>query len=131
MPQINQGTNINSSTKQNINATNNKKQQKRNIIWFNPPYSRRRTNQHRKIFLNLIKKHFPPQHKLYKLCNKNLVKIRYSCTGMIKTIIDSSNTTVLFSTISKKQKTMQLLKQIHLPIRTKIPFLQIPFLKLK
>ena len=50
---------------------------------------------------------------------------------MIKTIIDSSNTTVLFSTISKKQKTMQLLKQIHLPIRTKIPFLQIPFLKLK
>ena len=50
---------------------------------------------------------------------------------MIKTIIDTSNKTVLFSTISKKQKTMQFPKQSHLPIRTKMPFLQIPFLKLK
>ena len=36
----------------NTNTTNNKNQRKRNIIWFNPPYSKNVKNI-RKIFLNL------------------------------------------------------------------------------
>ena len=32
----------------NINTANNKKQRKRNIIWFNPTVQQKRKNQHRK-----------------------------------------------------------------------------------
>ena len=50
----------------NTNAANNKKQRKRNIIWFNPPYSKNVKTNIGKLFLNLIKKHFPPYHKFHK-----------------------------------------------------------------
>ena len=45
--------------KANIYTASNKKQRKRNIIWFNPPYSKHVKTNIGKIFLNLIKKHFP------------------------------------------------------------------------
>ena len=64
----------------NINTANNKKQRKRNVIWFNPLYSKNVKTKIGKIFLNLIKKHFPSHHKFHKLFNKNTVKISYICT---------------------------------------------------
>ena len=79
----------------NINTTNNKKQRKRNIISFNLPCSQNVKTNIGKIFLNLIKKHFPPQHKLYKLFDTNVVKISYRCTSNIKTIINSHNEKIL------------------------------------
>ena len=35
--------------------------------------------RNRKKFLKLISKHFPPQHKLHKILNRNSIKISYSC----------------------------------------------------
>ena len=70
----------------NIDTANNKKQRKRNIIWFKPAYSKNVKTNIGKIFLNLIKKHFPPHHKFHKLFNKNTMKISCSCTRNIKTI---------------------------------------------
>ena len=66
------------------------------IIWFNPPYSKSVKTNIGKIFLNLIKKHFPPHHKFHKLFDKNTVKISYSCTQNIKTITNPYNTKILF-----------------------------------
>ena len=40
--------------KTNIDTATNKKQRKRNIIWFNPPYSKNVKTNIGKIFLNLI-----------------------------------------------------------------------------
>ena len=77
----------------NINTANNKKQRKRNIVWFNPPYSKNVKTNIEKIFLNLITKHC---HKFHKLFNKNTVKISYGCTQNIKTIINSNNAKILF-----------------------------------
>ena len=82
--------------KVNIDTVSNKKQRKRNIIWFNPPYSKNVKTNIGKIFLNLIKKHFPPHHKSHKLFNRNTVKISYSCMRNIKSIINSHNTKILF-----------------------------------
>ena len=82
--------------KANIDTVSNKKQRKRNIIWFNPPYSKNVKTNIGKIFLNLIKKHFSPHHKFHKLFNKNTVTSSYSCTRNIKTIINSHNTKILF-----------------------------------
>ena len=62
-------------------TTNNildKKQRKRKIIWFNPPYSINVKTKN-KIFLSLLKKHFPKKNKLHKIFNKNNVKINYIC----------------------------------------------------
>ena len=81
--------------KANIDTASNKKQQKRNIIWFNPPYNKNVKTNIGKVFLNLIKKHFPPHRKFHKIFNKNMVKISYSCTRNIKTIINSHNAKLL------------------------------------
>ena len=61
-----------------------KKSRKRKIIWFNPPCNNSVVNNIGKEFLKLINKHFPPQHKLYKILNRSSVKISYSCMPNMK-----------------------------------------------
>ena len=51
------------------------KSRKRKIIRFNPPFNNYVVNNIEKEFLKLINKHFPPQHKLHKILNKNRIKI--------------------------------------------------------
>ena len=80
----------------NRDIASNKKQRKRNFIWFNPQYSKNVKTNIGRIFLNLIKKYFPLHHKFHKLFNKNTVKVSYSCTRNIKTIINSHNAKILF-----------------------------------
>ena len=59
---------------------------KRKIIWFNPSYSKNVLTKVGNQFLKLINKHFPRHPKLYKLFNKNNVKVSYSCMPSIKNI---------------------------------------------
>ena len=105
--------------KANIDTASNKKQRKRNIIWFNLPDSKNVKTNIGKIFLNLIKKHFPPHHKSHKLFNKNTVKISYSCTRNIKTIINSHNAKVLFRKKSTEQRTYNCLNKVNCPLEQK------------
>ena len=72
-----------------------------------------------KIFLNLIKKHFPPHHKFHKLFNKNTVKISYSCTRNIKSIINSHNAKILFPKKSTEQRTCNCLNKVNCPLEQK------------
>ena len=67
----------------------------RNIIWFNPPFSENVETNIGKIFLKLIKKHFPPGSKLSKIFNKNTLKLSYSCMPNIKSIISKHNKALL------------------------------------
>ena len=88
------------------------------MIWFNPLYSNNvKTSQ--PIFLNLIKKHFPPHHKFHKLFHKNTVNISYSCTANIKIIINSHNAKILFPKRSTKQKTCNCLNKDTCPLEQK------------
>ena len=105
--------------KVNIDTVSNKKQRKRNIIWFNPPYSKNVKTNIGKIFLNLIKKHFPPHHKFHKLFNKNTVKISYSCTRNIKSIINPHNAKILFPKKSTEQRTCNRLNKVNCPLEQK------------
>ena len=41
------------------------------IIWFNPQYSRSVKVNIWRIFIKLISKHFPPNHKVMKIFNRN------------------------------------------------------------
>ena len=58
---------------------NNKKKRKRKTIWFNPPYSKSVKTNIERIFINLISKHFPPNHKFLKILDKDTTKFSYSC----------------------------------------------------
>ena len=73
----------------------NKRNHKRNIIWFNPPFSRNVSTKIGKYFLNLLDKHFPRNHRLHKIFNRNNVKVSYSCTKSMKTIITNHNKNIL------------------------------------
>ena len=67
--------NDNNST--NINKI--KRNRKRQIIWFNPPFNLKTKTKISKLFLNLLDKHFPLHKKLHKFFNRTTVKINYSC----------------------------------------------------
>ena len=69
----------------------NKKKRKPKIIWLNPPYSKSVKTNIGKIFIKLICKHFPPNHKFVKIFNKNTIKLSYSCMPNIRSKINSHN----------------------------------------
>ena len=63
----------------------------RNIIWFNPPFSNIVSTNVGKIFLKLVDKHFPRNHKFRKLFNRNNIKVSYSCMRNLESIVNSHN----------------------------------------
>ena len=66
--------------KYNPNKKTKQKNRKRNIIWFNPPYSKNVVTKVGHYLLKLLDKHFPRHHKLHKIFNRNTVKVSYSRT---------------------------------------------------
>ena len=97
---------FNPPQQQSPESTNTeKKKRQRNIIWFNPPFSKNVQTNIGKEFLNLIKKCFPPNHKLRKLFNRNNLKLSYSCSPNIKQIIDGHNKTILRQNTQPKEST--------------------------
>ena len=103
--------NINNQNKNN----QNKKKRKRNIIWFNPPYSKSVKTNIRRIFIKLICKHFPPNHKFVKIFNKNIIKLSYSCMPNIKSKINGHNTKILQPKPTDPQKLCSCLVKRRLP----------------
>ena len=68
--------------KNNNNSTNKnkiKRNRKRQIIWFNPPFNLKIKKKIDKFFLNILDKHFPPNNKLLKVFNWTNVKVSYNC----------------------------------------------------
>ena len=76
------GNNNNSNNNNNKNNNNNNprtgKQLKRNIIRFNPPFSKNVAKKIGRYFLNLADKHFARDHKSHKIFNRNNIKVSYS-----------------------------------------------------
>ena len=63
----------------------------RNIIWFNPPFSRTVSTNVAKRFLNLLDHHFPKTNKLSKIFNRNTIKVSYCCAESMASVIKSHN----------------------------------------
>ena len=64
-------------------------------MWFNPLFSEHVKSNIGKVFLHLLEKHFPPHHCLHKICNKNNVKVSYSCMPNMAAIIFRHNKALL------------------------------------
>ena len=79
----------------NENVSNNKRNRKRNVIWFNPSFSVNVKTKVGSYFLNLLKKHFLPCHKFSKLFSRNTIKVSYSCMPNITVEIHKHNKNTL------------------------------------
>ena len=66
-----------------------RKNRKRNITWYNPPWNSNVKTCIGKKFLAIIDKCFPPNHRLNKIFNRHTLKLSYSCMPNMKTIISS------------------------------------------
>ena len=79
---------------QNASKSGSRKR-KRNIVWYNPPFSKHVSTNVGRKFLNLIDKHFPKGHILHKLFNRNNVKVSYCCMKNMSRIIKTHNESVI------------------------------------
>ena len=70
---------------------NKRRQRKRKIIWYNPPYDMRLENAIGDKFIRAIDECFPEGSKLRKIFNRNTIKLSYSCMPNMRTIREGSN----------------------------------------
>ena len=64
-------------------------------MYFNPPWSRNVATNITKLFNDLIRKHFKKGTLMGRLFNKNTVKLSYSCTRNVKSILVAHNKKIL------------------------------------
>ena len=83
---------------------NARRNRNRKVIWFNPPYSLNVKTNIGKVFLKLVRKHFPRSHKLSKIFNLNTIKISYSSMPNVKNLIKQHNSKILNKDRDKIQR---------------------------
>ena len=81
----------------NKNISRNKNRKR----WFNPPNSSNVSTNIDKSFLTILDRHFSKSRKLYKMFNRNNVKISYSSLPKLANIINSHNEKLLNNNIPK------------------------------
>ena len=69
-----------------IPSQSKRQTRKRQIIWFNPPYSANVKTNVGKLFMRLADKHFPRHCKYYKLFNRNNIKLGHNCMHSMNVI---------------------------------------------
>jgi len=72
---------------------------RQNITWYNPPFSESITSNLGKQCFKILDEEIPRDHKLYKIFNKNNIKLSYSCCRSLNNIINSHNKKLLNPTI--------------------------------
>ena len=86
---------FNYSMKFRAPVENARRNKGRKVKWFNPPYSLNVKTNFGKVFLKLVRKHFPRSHKLSKIFNLNMIKISYSSMPNVKNLIKQHNSKIL------------------------------------
>ena len=90
---------------------------KRQIVWFNLPYSANVKTNVGNIFMRLVDKHFPCHHKYYKLFNRSNFKLSYSCMQNMKNIIWKHSSKVMkYPASSTTTKTCNCRQKADCPI---------------
>ena len=83
---------------------NARQKRNRKVIWFNPPYSLNVKTNIGKVFLKLVRKHFPRLHKFNKIFNLNTIKISCSSVPNVKNLIKQHNSKILNKDQNKIQR---------------------------
>ena len=77
------------------NEETKKRKRRRNVLWFNPPFSLNVKTNIGKRFFAILDKHFPKGSPLSKLFNRKTVKLSYSCMQSMKSYISGHNKKIL------------------------------------
>ena len=85
-------------------AKGRRKTRQRNVIWFNPPFSKNVKTRVAQEFLKLIDKHFSNNRKYRKIFNRNNVKVSYSSMPNIGSIISGHNKRVLEEKTTRNER---------------------------
>ena len=72
-----------------------KKQRKRSVLYFNPPFCKSVKTEVGEIFLRLLDKHFPVGHRLHRFINRHNTKVSYCTMKSVKAYIAAHNRKVL------------------------------------
>ena len=75
--------------------TKKKKNRRRNVTWFNPPYSSNVKTNIGREFLKILDRAFPKSNPLHKLFNRKSVKLSYKCMPNIAKAVAQHNQKVL------------------------------------
>jgi len=86
---------------------------RRNIIWFNPPYSKHVATNIGRQFLNIIAKVLHPKHPLRKIFNRNTLILSYSCMPNIMCKINRDNKRNLASQMTSSLTTTSNTKRTY------------------
>ena len=81
--------------KSDKNDQNDKEKRKRNVTWYNAPFTANVKTNIGKIFLKLLSNHLQRGYRLYKLFNKNTIKLSNSRTKNMASVIASHNRSFL------------------------------------
>ena len=87
---------------------------KRQVLWWNPPFSENVKTPIGRIFFKLLDQHFPKDHPLHKILNRNTVKMSYRTTPNMKKIISAHNSKILKPEKSNPPATAEKRKPAHL-----------------
>ena len=112
----NNNNNINSNDNNNPRAS---KERKRNILWFNPPFSNNVATKIGRYFLDLIDKHFPRDRKFDKIFSRKNIKVSCSCMPNIKSAINSHNRKFLHPPVNSQSRTCNCIKKTDYPLQEK------------
>ena len=97
-------------------SSNSRRNRHRNVIWYNPPFSKNVATNVGRTFLKILDEEFPQSHVLHKIFNRNTVKISYYCMPNLKQKIDGNNKSTL-----QKTTTPPVLKACNFRIPTDCP----------
>ena len=78
------------------------KSRKRNVTWYNPPFSKNVKTNIGQSFLKIIDEEFPTSNPLHKIFNRNTLKISYCCMPNIKQTLDGHNKVILSKSVKPK-----------------------------
>ena len=95
--------------------------QKRNgkVIWFSPPYSLNVRTNSVKVFLKLVRKHFPRSYKSNKVFNLNTIKVSYSSMPNVKNLMKQHNSKILSKDQDKIQRSCNCRIKESCPLKGK------------
>ena len=78
-----------------ITQIDEEKIRNRRVIWFNPPFYILININIGKYFLNLLDRQFNRDNPLRKIFNRNTIKISYSCTNSMHSVLNNHNRRLL------------------------------------
>ena len=79
------------------------RKRRRRVVWYNPPYSKNVATNIGKEFFKLLQLHFPKQHPLHSIFNRNTVKLSYSYTTNMDNILKAHNAKILLKDINPRR----------------------------